>query len=827
MSNLTKEEKKRIKEYLGRKLSEGKLILFTGAGFSANAKDKKGRNLPLASQLAQEIAYIIKLDDPEVTLKDAFHLAKLKKNNEISKYLKERLNVDEHSLDEMYKFLINQPWYKAYTLNVDNLFMVAYSKFRFNRRIVCISNLTHNQKSHISTPKDLIVTHINGMLEDIPDAVTFSQEQYFERMTLTDSCYSVIASEILQYPFIFFGSKLDEDMLWQYIYLRKQKGSIRNLRDFRPRSFIVIPELSPSKQALLKEHNIKWIPQTCEEFVKDFLYLLESESKIGFMKIQKKLSESKITTIPIVSDLISIDAQESPKRYLLGAEPSWKDIYSNSIIERDKEKEWIQEVNKYVETNKSSPTPVFIFTGTAGDGKTSIAMRFAVHLINNQQTVGWIDRNSNIPPGDIEKLTENTENLQVLFIDTPDMYGLKISQVVSRLALKKKLKFIVLVVRSSKVDSLVKTPLFDSSIPTKEFVTYKLTDVEISKLLNLLEEKKLIGALKDLPRKKQLNIFRQKSDRQLIVAMIEATSGKDFSEKICEEFEQLENNSKLIYCLVAIATLRKHYLLREDILLGIGEDSSNETIHEIDQLVRRGLLIENKNQLQIRHRVIAQKVSDRLSTDNLLIQFYIRLAYIAAIKATQQTSEQKRMKRLLKTLLNHEFLLKISSNNGEAQDLYETIENLLKNNYHFWLQRGCFELAIGNLSLARNYLNQAYALNNLDNLVILSLENLNFKEAIINPNTEKAHTLANNAYNNIVSLIEQRGKLDSYPYHVLGMQGLQWAKKGIKDTIKRKKYLEDLLSILEKGVKNHKRSSEIKEMRDKVQLEILHFFVRN
>ena len=117
--------------------------------------------------------------------------------------------------------------------------------------------------------------------------------------------------------------------------------------------------------------------------------------------------------------------------------------------------------------------------------------------------------------------------------------------------------------------------------------------------------------------------------------------------------------------------------------MGIGGDSSNETINEIDQLVRRGLLIEKKNQLQVRHRVIAQKVSDRLSKDNQLIKLYVRLAYIAAIKATQKTSEQKRMKRLLKTLINHEFLLKISSDKGGAKGLYETIEDLQKKRSSF------------------------------------------------------------------------------------------------------------------------------------------------
>ena len=76
-------------------------------------------------------------------------------------------------------------------------------------------------------------------------------------------------------------------------------------------------------------------------------------------------------------------------------------------------------------------------------------------------------------------------------------------------------------------------------------------------------------------------------------------------------------------------------------------------------------------------------------------------------------------------------------------------------------------------------------------------------------------------------MINKRGKIDSYPYHILGAQGLLWARKGIKDITERKKYLENLLVILKKGVENHPRSGELKEIRDKVQSEIFHFFVRN
>ena len=201
------------------------------------------------------------------------------------------------------------------------------------------------------------------------------------------------------------------------------------------------------------------------------------------------------------------------------------------MIERNKEKEWIKTINESVKTNKKNSTPIFIFTGTAGDGKTSIAMRIALNFSNKGKTIGWIDRDFKISsPHKINNLVRNTENLESLFIDTPDMYGREIAQIISNLALSKKLQFIALVLRSAKVDQIIKSPLFDPTIYTKEFNTYKLTDDEINKLLDLLEEKNLIGALKNIKREEQIKIFKSKNkyDRQLIVAMIRGHFWKEF-----------------------------------------------------------------------------------------------------------------------------------------------------------------------------------------------------------------------------------------------------------------------------------------------------------
>ena len=51
----------------------------------------------------------------------------------------------------------------------------------------------------------------------------------------------------------------------------------------------------------------------------------------------------------------------------------------------------------------------------------------------------------------------------------------------------------------------------DQSINIEEYNTYPLTDNEINKLLDLLEQENLIGALKAINREEQINIFKSKN----------------------------------------------------------------------------------------------------------------------------------------------------------------------------------------------------------------------------------------------------------------------------------------------------------------------------
>jgi len=61
--------------------------------------------------------------------------------------------------------------------------------------------------------------------------------------------------------------------------------------------------------------------------------------------------------------------------------------------------------------------------------------------------------------------------------------------------------------------------------------------------------------------------FAEKCGRQLLVAMIEATSGELFEQKAANEFNDLSGQQRLVYALLCVATTQRHFLTRDEVLL--------------------------------------------------------------------------------------------------------------------------------------------------------------------------------------------------------------------------------------------------------------------
>jgi hypothetical protein len=257
-------------------------------------------------------------------------------------------------------------------------------------------------------------------------------------------------------------------------------------------------------------------------------------------------------------------------------------------------------------------------------------------------------------------------------------------------------------------------------------------------------------------------------------------------------------------------------LSRDEVLIAIG-DQTNEALNAVEGLLRRHIVAATPGSmpptLQTRHPLIAEILLDELQRQRRLADVLPGLILAAAAKADPRAPRHSRNWRLLQRLINHDFLAN-SLDREAARNAYGNLETLLSWDYHYWLQRGSFEVEFGDLSHADLFLKTAAGMQPDEPLVQTEMAYLGFKKAIANPAAISASELVDQATASLEDLIARRGRTDPYPYHVLGSQGLAWARHGIASPAARGRYLARLLKRLEEGLARHPTRVELKQLHD-------------
>jgi hypothetical protein len=130
--------------------------------------------------------------------------------------------------------------------------------------------------------------------------------------------------------------------------------------------------------------------------------------------------------------------------------------------------------------------------------------------------------------------------------------------------------------------------------------------------------------------------------------------------------------------------------------------------------------------------MIAELLLEEFQKTGQLVDVLSGLALVAATKVTPSLQRSARPWRLLRSILNHEFLIRTIGREA-ARNLFGEMEPLLAFDSAYWLQRGSLEVEFGDLGLAENFLNQAYNLGPDDLFVQNEQAYLLFRKAIDNP----------------------------------------------------------------------------------------------
>lgn len=798
-------------ETLASQLSRGELTLFTGAGFSLDALATDGQPVPRTDELKKilwPIAFPGEPVDPDSRLGDVFECAVQQSRHAVERELRRCLTVDPASLGESYETWFGLPWRRIYTVNIDDLEEAANRTFKLPVPLRALSGLA----DPIPADGDFLpVVHLNGKLSD-GAAATFSPVQYAQRLPGSDVWYPTVAKEIAGRAFVYVGSVLDESPLWQHIALRGQRP--QGGRELRPKSYLVTPSMPAARRRLLAEFNIVHIAMQQATFATEVLAKLSDQAAAGHSVLRSRRDRLNRSPLASVEDL---RGKREPhlqlSQFLLGREPVFDDITDGYAITRDFERGWTDHPSFF-------DPRVTLITGTAASGKSTTLRRLALEAQAKGRDVRWLDTETDVAIAGIHNHIR-ADTPDVIIIDDADVFGPQTGPFLVELVRANPTLRVIASARSTRAERFGLTSL--TEVDVELIVVPPLHDSDIDGLIEALSRAGLLGKLVGQPLAEQRRLLGERSGRQLLVAMLEATSGQRFEERIDDECSQLPDNQGLLYAIASLATRFRSWLTKEEILLAAGGRPA-EQLSDLDALVRQHLIIERaSDQYYVRHRIVADRACAYFRKTRQLSPAIEGLLWVMATKVGPATGRYARERQLKVQLLNHRFMLESVGDLADIRPIYESVRSLLANDPHFWLHRGSLEVLYGDLDLAENYLDQARGLAPDDYKIQTEYAYMALKRASGDAASGVPgwRERADEAFTDLSDAIRRRGSTDSYPYHVLGSQGLRYARRAPFAATERAALLSELLEQLDAGLKHHPGNAELRQLRQDVEKEYL------
>lgn len=124
-------------------------VLFTGAGFSCDARDRNGRPLPDGPTMASELWRLCFSDEEpdDSSLPDLCDVALHAAADALAGYLRERLCIGDAPLPSHLAWWLAAPWRCVYARDVDNLEQAIGREYLLPRQLRTISALVDEPPS--------------------------------------------------------------------------------------------------------------------------------------------------------------------------------------------------------------------------------------------------------------------------------------------------------------------------------------------------------------------------------------------------------------------------------------------------------------------------------------------------------------------------------------------------------------------------------------------------------------------------------------------------------------------------------------------------------
>jgi tetratricopeptide (TPR) repeat protein len=774
---------KEIPKGLVDQIKDGNVILFLGAGSAFNCEHPKGETPPSGSQLADLIA--LKFLGEEYIDADLQYVSELAISETdlftvqsfIAEIFKEFQPGEHHLRIPLYK------WQSIFTTNYDLIIEKSYDNV--SQRQQSLATFVQNGeriKEKMSVPNALMYNKLHGSITAINDEklpLILTPDQYVDHRENRDRLFDRLKSQSYENPILFVGFSFAD------LDIRQTLKELDKLGSVRPRSYMVGPAITPAEQRLWDQKKITSIPMTFKEFMeilkdeisenerilsgvkrKNFSHPVQNKFQSGARDPSDRLIEFLERDIIFIHANLAVE-NTNPQTFYKGYFEGWDPIIKNYDVKRKVTDSILSEVFLIEEEERITEQELYLIKGNAGSGKTVLLHRLAWEAaVTFDRLCLYYKSDISIEYNRLAELYDLTNERIYLFIDNVTEKSEDVEYVISK-AKKDNVKISIIASERTNVYNVGGENL--SFFLSRSYTLGYLNDKEVEDLIGLLSKHKSLGYLTGKTFEQQREALSEKSGRELLVALYEATAGKPFPDIVMDEYKSIPNEeAQSLYLTICMFHRIGTYARAGNIsrLHDISFSYFKEKLFKpLESVVydHRNYLI-NDYVFTTRHQYIAELVFEQVLVD----QDARFQKYITVISNLDVDFESDR--QVFKALTNARKLMETFKDVEKIRSIYEVAYENLGEEPALLQQESIFEMNAhgGNFEKAEVLLKKAHQLDPDNCFIAHSKAEFLLRKAITTSQSlvrKKLLATAMEVCNDIIK--SKKNKNISHGYHTL------------------------------------------------------------
>lgn len=555
-----------LSPWLLEKLQDGECVLFLGAGAAIGSSGPNGETPPSGMKLRDLLCdKFLGGKHKDKALTRVAEFAKYESSlPDVQSYIRSLF----YSLQpaNFHKLIPTFRWHAIVTTNYDLIVERAYDAVaQRKQQLRPIIRDGDNFSTILKDQNALPYLKLHGCINTVNDEglpLILGSEEYAKHQRNRKRLFNHFQDWARERPVIFAGYDISDPNILQILF------DLTDLGVQRPTYAVVDPSLDDIARRYWTAHKFVPQPLAFENFLASLdgavpeknrvLASLRNESEVSISSwFRSNLSPSANLKRYLDEELEHVRPAMAtrgvtPKSFYAGADADWPVFQQDLDFKRRISDDLIVEC--VLEGRSKRHPSIALIKGHAGSGKTIVLKRFAWDAAKDfDGRVLYLKEGGVVRPLLICEIAELAQEQIVIVIDEALKHLPDISKLYKEAAAKGLDIRIVLAARTNEWNTISA----DNELPvTEEFEVKELIGPEISGLLDKLTSHSALGELAHMTRPEQIAHFRLHSERQLMVALHEATSGKPFEEIAFDEYEHvLPAEARVLY--LDICTLHR------------------------------------------------------------------------------------------------------------------------------------------------------------------------------------------------------------------------------------------------------------------------------